>query len=83
MLYLGLSYLINDGHISNETVLRYLTGHPVSKVTVGMFFIGIASLGLIANNIFEQFSGEKKISISIPQGAVGSASVRSSSGRIS
>jgi len=77
MLYLGLSYLINEGHIANETVLRYLTGHPVSKVTVGMFFIGIASLGLIANNIFEQFSGEKKISISIPQGAVGSGSVQS------
>ncbi len=79
MLYLGLSYLINEGQISNETVLRYLTGHPVSKVTVGMFFIGIASLGLIANNIFEQFSGEKKISISIPHGAVGSSSVPSES----
>ena len=74
MLYLGLSYLINEGQISNETVLRYLTGHPVSKVTVGMFFIGIASLGLIANNIFEQFSGERKISFSIPQGAIGSGS---------
>ena len=79
MLYLGLSYLINGGQLSNETVLRYLTGHPVSKVTVGMFFIGIASLGLIANNIFEQFSGEKKISISIPHGAVGSSSVPSES----
>ncbi|MDA7858900.1 MotA/TolQ/ExbB proton channel family protein [Mariniblastus sp.] len=78
MLYLGLSYLINEGQISNETVLRYLTGHPVSKVTVGMFFIGIASLGLIANNIFEQFSGEKKISISVPQGAVGSSPVQAS-----
>ena len=79
MLYLGLSYLINEGQISNETVLRYLTGHPVSKVTVGMFFIGIASLGLIANNIFEQFSGERKISLSIPQGAIGSGSKSSSS----
>ena len=79
MLYLGLSYLINEGQISNETVLRYLMGHPVSKVTVGMFFVGIASLGLIANNIFEQFSGEKKISINIPQGPVGSDSSRSSS----
>ncbi len=79
MLYLGLSFLINEGQISNETVLRYLTGHPVSKVTVGMFFVGIASLGLIANNIFEQFSGEKKISINIPQGPVGSDSSQSSS----
>lgn len=60
-MYLGLSYLIQEGQISNETVLRYLTGHPVSKVTVGMFFIGIASLALIASNIFEQFSHERKI----------------------
>jgi hypothetical protein len=61
MLYLGLSYLIQEGRISNETVLRYLTGHPVSKVTVGMFFIGIASLALIANNLIEQFGNERKI----------------------
>ena len=61
MLYLGLSYLIQEGRIANETVLRYLTGHPVSKVTVGMFFIGVASLSLIAKNLFEQFGNEKKI----------------------
>lgn len=61
MMYLGLSYLIQQGQISNETVLRYLTGHPVSEVTVGMFFIGIASLALIASNLFEQFSNERKI----------------------
>jgi hypothetical protein len=61
MMYLGLSYLIQEGRISNDTVLRYLTGHPVSKVTVGMFFIGMASLALIANNLIEQFGNEKKI----------------------
>lgn len=60
-MYLGLSYMIDQGQITNETLLRYITGHPVSKVTVGMFFIGIASLFLIANNVFEQFIGEKKI----------------------
>ncbi len=53
--------MIDQGQITNETLLRYITGHPVSKVTVGMFFIGIASLLLIANNVFEQFIGEKKI----------------------
>jgi hypothetical protein len=63
MMYLGLSYLIQEGQIANETVLRYLTGHPVSKVTVGMFFIGFASLALIANNVFEQFGAERKITI--------------------
>jgi biopolymer transport protein ExbB/TolQ len=61
ILYLGLSYLIQEGQIANETVLRYLTGHPVSKVTVGMFFIGMASLVLISKNVFEQFGNERKI----------------------
>ena len=70
-MYLGLSYLIQGGQISNETVLRYLMGHPVSKVTVAMFFIGMASLGLIASNIFEQFNHERKISFKsvFPRGA--------------
>ena len=63
MMYLALAYSINQQHISNDTVLRYLTGHPVSKVTVGMFFIGVASLLLIASNVFEQFIGEKKITL--------------------
>ena len=65
MMYLGLSYLIDQGKIPNETVLRYLTGHPVSKVTVGMFFIGMASLALIASNVFQQFGAERKISIKL------------------
>ncbi len=63
IMYLGLAYSIDQGHITNDTVLRYLTGHPVSKVTVGMFFIGLASLLLIANNVFEQFGGEEKITL--------------------
>lgn len=63
MLYLGLSYMIDQGHIANESALRYLTGHPVSNVTVGMFFIGIASLALIAFDIAEQFFAERKIKL--------------------
>ena len=60
-LYFLLAWAIKEGHIADEMVLRYLTGHAVSKVTVGMFFIGAASLLLIAYNIFEQFSAEKNI----------------------
>lgn len=63
-MYLGLSYCIKQSVITNELTLRYLTGHPVSEVTVAMFFIGIASLALIAKNVFEQFGAEKKISFS-------------------
>ena len=63
MMYLALAYTINQGHITNDTILRYLTGHPVSKVTVGMFFVGVASLLLIAANVFEQFGAEKRITL--------------------
>jgi biopolymer transport protein ExbB/TolQ len=59
-----MAWAINEGHIADEMVLRYLTGHAVSKVTVGMFFVGAASLLLIAYNIFEQFSAEKSIRLS-------------------
>ena len=63
-LYFLLAWAINEGHLTDETALRYLTGHPVSKVTLGMFFIGSASLLLIAYNIYEQFGAEQKITLS-------------------
>lgn len=63
MLYLGLLSLINNGTIADETVLRYLMGHPVSKITVAMFLIGSASLLLIGKNVFEQFRAERRIVI--------------------
>lgn len=63
-LYFLLSWSIVQGHLQNEVLLRYLTGHPVSKVTVGMFLVGVASLSLIGWNLFEQFAAEKKITLS-------------------
>jgi len=60
-LYFGLQYLINEHHITNETVLRYINGHPVSRLTVGMFLIGLSSLAMIGINVFAQFSAEQQI----------------------
>lgn len=60
-LYLGLQYLIDQETITDEMTLRYLTGHPVSKITVGMFFIGMASLAAIGWNVFQQYSSESQI----------------------
>ena len=60
-LYFGLQYLINENHITNETVLRYINGHPVSRLTVGMFLIGLSSLAMIGMNVFAQFSSERQI----------------------
>jgi hypothetical protein len=60
-LYFGLQYLINENHITNETVLRYINGHPVSRLTVGMFLIGLTSLAMIGMNVFAQFSTQQQI----------------------
>lgn len=63
-MFLGLSYLISHEYITNELLLRYLTGHPISQVTVAMFFVGLASLGMIGRNIAEQFFSEQKVTLS-------------------
>ena len=60
-LYLGLQYLIDTSAIADETVLRYLTGHPVSRVTMVMFLIGMSSLLMIGLNLVSQFSAEGEI----------------------
>ena len=62
-MYIGLSYLIEQSILTNELVVRYTTGHPISRFTTGMFFIGVASLLMIAKNVFEQFSTEAKIQL--------------------
>jgi biopolymer transport protein ExbB/TolQ len=66
MLYIGMLALIQHDIITNETVLRYLTGHPVSKITLAMFFVGCASLLMIGTNVFEQFGAAKKIQLDAP-----------------
>ena len=62
-LYLGLQYLIDTEAIADETVLRYLVGHPVSRVTVMMFLIGMSSLLTIGWNLVCQFSAEGEIGL--------------------
>ena len=54
-LYLGISFLIEQGFVTSETLRRYLTGHPISKITLAMFCIGLAALTMIAGNIAAQF----------------------------
>lgn len=60
-LYLGLLAMIDHQVITDETVLRYLTGHPVSKISVAMFLVGMASLMQIGVNVFGQFRSESLI----------------------
>ena len=62
-MYLGLAYMIEQSILTNELLIRYTTGHPISRFTTGMFFIGVASLLMIAKNVLEQFSTESKIQL--------------------
>ena len=74
-LYFGLQYLINENHLTNETVLRYVNGHPVSRLTVGMFLVGLASLTMIAFNVFAQFNAEPTIQLDdLPEHDAGTTS---------
>ena len=55
-LYLGLSAAIEKQFFTEPWILRYLTGHPISKITTFLFFVGVASLAGIAWNVFRQFA---------------------------
>ncbi|MDB4777893.1 MotA/TolQ/ExbB proton channel family protein [bacterium] len=69
MMYMGLYAAIQTGWVANDQILRYLTGHPISKLTTAMFFVGGASLLLIGLNIFEQFRWESRIKLPFPKNA--------------
>lgn len=62
-MYLGLSYLIEQAILTHELLIRYTTGHPISRFTTAMFFVGLASLLLIGMNVFSQFSAESSIEL--------------------
>lgn len=48
--------LIHGGMVDNPMVVRYLAGHWVEYVEVGMFFVGIAALSLRLQEVFAQRS---------------------------
>ncbi len=67
-LYLLIDLLITREVFDNELLLRYLTGHPISRITTFMFCVGIAALLLIANNVFDQFCICKRITLPETEG---------------
>ena len=46
--------LIHGGMIDDPLVVRYLAGHWVEYVEVGMFFVGVAALFLRLQGVFAQ-----------------------------
>jgi biopolymer transport protein ExbB/TolQ len=49
--------------ITNETVIRYVTAHPISYATTLMFCVGIASLLLKSSDVFQQFTTLSRIQL--------------------
>lgn len=62
-MYLGMTALLEKELITNETAIRYIAGHPVSGFTLGMFFIGVASLVMISCNLFAQYRWSSRIGL--------------------
>lgn len=71
-LYLGMLAAIDHQLIVDKTVLRYLIGHWVCKLTIAMFLVGLVSLLMIGFNVFEQYRAEQKIRLEPPLDAADS-----------
>ncbi len=79
ILYMGLLVVMGQGYITNETAVRYISGHPISKLTLVLFFVGVASLTLIAVNLFKQFSALDNIELVPATNALGEDSAATAS----
>ena len=66
-LYILLGLMIDKEFVTNELLLRYLVGHPISKCTTLLFLIGVSALLLIGNNVFDQFCSYNKISLDLKE----------------
>lgn len=62
-VYFVLIGAIERGLWDNEYLQRYITGHPVSKVTTAMFLVGMAALLLVGAELLDQFRTLGKISL--------------------
>ena len=66
-LFLLFCGLVDSNTIGNELVVRYLTGHWVSRTTTALFCIGLAGLILAAKDVFGQFTSERRIRLDAPE----------------
>ena len=48
---------LHNGTIPSETLVRYLTMHPIEYTETGMFFIGMCALGIKALDLLRQRKG--------------------------
>lgn len=53
--YAAFLLAIKYEFIKNPTILRYVAGHEISYIATGMFFVGLAALGLKAFEVLTQY----------------------------
>ncbi len=63
---IGFFALIEAGTITHPLVVKYCTGHPVSYVTTGMFFVGLAALALKLLEIAGQYAALNAVRLEQP-----------------
>jgi biopolymer transport protein ExbB/TolQ len=52
--------------INNPMILRYVAGHEISYIATGMFFVGLAALGLKAFEVLLQYSSTSLVTLEEP-----------------
>lgn len=62
--YWAFLFFIEKEWIASETLVRYLSAHPVSYVATGMFFVGMAGLALKLFNVLAQIVDRKNVTLS-------------------
>jgi biopolymer transport protein ExbB/TolQ len=58
--------LVYYGPLNSPLMHRYFAGHPVSFVATGMFFVGMAALGLKLLNVLGQFIALARVELDEP-----------------
>lgn len=64
--YWAFLFCIEKEWIASDLLIRYLSAHPVSYVATGMFFVGMAALGLKLTQVFVQIFDLKNVRLSPP-----------------
>ena len=64
--YWGFLFALEQGWVQSELLVRYLSAHPVSYIATGMFFVGLASLGIKLIGVVNQILDQKNVKLSPP-----------------
>jgi len=64
--YAAFLLAIKYEFINNPAILRYVAGHEISYIATGMFFVGLAALGVKAFEVLLQYSHMSSVKLEEP-----------------